>query len=356
MGEPSTRMDAGVDRGMVARILAYLFGLGGLLLLATLLLPDSEQRQTAELCAVAGTAIVIAIGLIVGYDRLPVAFLRFAPVPGHRAGRVWSSTSPTPSTRPRTRMYLAWVLVAAALFLEERLILIHGVLAIVVYTTALLARDPSGTEVAVKIAMTIGTVVATTLVMSGHRAARPGRDEPARGGGAHGSADRPPEPARARRRVHAASSREPGARARRSVVLILDLDGFKRFNDEHGHLEGDGALQRVGLVLGEKTRAVDHAARIGGEEFAMLVTDCDTAAALALAERLRRAVEVEFGGDGGLTASCGVASHPAHGASPAELMAAADGALYEAKRRGRNRVVAASSGPRSALRVVPADG
>ncbi len=75
-------MDAGVDRGMVARILAYLFGLGGLLLLATLLLPDSEQRQTAELCAIAGAAILVAIGLILGYDRLPVAFLQFAPFMG----------------------------------------------------------------------------------------------------------------------------------------------------------------------------------------------------------------------------------------------------------------------------------
>ena len=72
-----------------------------------------------------------------------------------------------------------------------------------------------------------------------------------------------------------------------------------------------------------------------------------------LAERLRRAVEVEFGGDGGLTASCGVASYPDHGDTPSELTAAADRALYEAKRRGRNRVMAA--GPKVADLHVVAD-
>ena len=87
----------------------------------------------------------------------------------------------------------------------------------------------------------------------------------------------------------------------------------------------------------------------------MLVPDTDTAGALVLAERLRRAVEVEFGGDGDLTASCGVASHPAHGASPAELIAAADRALYVAKREGRNRVVAANQSPPT-LHAVPSEG
>jgi diguanylate cyclase (GGDEF)-like protein len=138
-------------------------------------------------------------------------------------------------------------------------------------------------------------------------------------------------------------------------VVILDLDGFKKFNDDRGHQEGDRALQRLGLVLADKTRAGDVMARIGGEEFALLVPNSDTPGVLVLAERLRRGVEVEFGGDGRLTASCGVASYPANGTSPASLIAAADRALYKAKRQGRNRVVAAPEGAPD-LRVVEANG
>jgi len=126
-------------------------------------------------------------------------------------------------------------------------------------------------------------------------------------------------------------------------VVMLDLDGFKRFNDQHGHQAGDAALQRLSQVLVDATRAIDHVGRVGGEEFAILAPESATAGTLALAERLRRAVEVEFSGMGGLTASCGVASFPDDGADRYKLVGAADRALYEAKARGRNCAVAAGS-------------
>ncbi len=337
---------------MAARTLAYLFGLGALLLLATLLLPDSDQRHTGELVIIAGAAMVVAVGLIAGYDRLPAGLLRFAPFVGTiLVGLVIYHSDPADSAA--YAMYLAWILIAASLFLETKLIMVHGLLAVAVYATALLAQDPLVNGIGVRIMMTTGTVIATAIVMGGigrHMRGVMGRLESA----AHTD---PLTGLPNRRALDDAFDREL-ARAERTKtplgVVILDLDGFKRFNDERGHLAGDRALERLGLVLADKTRAVDQAARIGGEEFALLVPDCDTTGGLALAERLRRAVEVEFGGDGSLTASCGVASHPDHGDTPAALLAAADGALYEAKRRGRNRVMAAGHTPPD-LWAVPAE-
>jgi diguanylate cyclase (GGDEF)-like protein len=341
-----------IDRGMIARILAYLFGLGGILLLITLALPDTERQNTGQLVAVAAVALAAACGLFVGYERLPLRVLRAAPFLGTvLVGLVVYYADPGDSAA--YAMYLAWVLVGSALFLDPRLILVHGVLAIAVYSLALLAQDASADGVGVRIAMTTGTVVATTIVMSGiGRHVRGAMDRLA--SAAHTD---PLTGLPNRRALDEAFVRElaRSARTRSPLgVVILDIDGFKRFNDARGHLEGDRALQRMGFILRDKTRAVDQVARIGGEEFALLVPDSDTAGGVALAERLRRAVEVEFSDDGELTASCGVASHPANGKTPAALIAAADAALYEAKRMGRNRVVAASD-EEPALQVVQED-
>jgi diguanylate cyclase (GGDEF)-like protein len=126
-------------------------------------------------------------------------------------------------------------------------------------------------------------------------------------------------------------------------LLVLDLDRFKAFNDRHGHACGNELLMRVGRVLQRAVRESDVAARFGGEELVVLVQgNMDDAAALA--ERLRRSIaEIDVRGPAGpaaTTASIGIAGFPEH-ANAAELFAAADAALYEAKRRGRDRVVAA---------------
>ena len=136
------------------------------------------------------------------------------------------------------------------------------------------------------------------------------------------------------------------ARAERfggSVALVLcDLDDFKEVNDQHGHLAGDEVLRELAAVLADTVRTVDIAARWGGEEFALILSGADAAGGLLLAERARAALEgrtilTAEGQQVHVTASFGVAAYPEH-APGAELVAAADAALYAAKRLGKNRV------------------
>ena len=128
-------------------------------------------------------------------------------------------------------------------------------------------------------------------------------------------------------------------------VLMIDIDHFKLLNDRLGHPAGDECLRRVARALGQAlVRPGDVLARYGGEEFIVLLHDVETAGAMVVAERLRVAVEAlaienPGGPSGRLTISVGVASGPqGTGAGSAGLVVAADSALYEAKRAGRNSV------------------
>ncbi len=138
-------------------------------------------------------------------------------------------------------------------------------------------------------------------------------------------------------------------------ILMVDVDHFKAVNDEHGHATGDRCLERVAtLLLSCLQRSDDFAARYGGEEFVVLSPGADPTQALALAEKIRRAIAgtLILPEDGDwersfrITASVGVATHmPGEPDSAAEVCRDADQALYIAKRAGRNRVVHALANP-----------
>jgi len=117
-------------------------------------------------------------------------------------------------------------------------------------------------------------------------------------------------------------------------IAVLDLDGFKRFNDEHGHQAGDRVLAESARAWQSQLRSSDLLARYGGEEFAALIPAWPLKVAAEVVERLRVATA------GGLTASAGVAAWDGR-ESGGELFGRADAALYEAKQTGRNRTVAA---------------
>jgi two-component system, cell cycle response regulator len=136
-------------------------------------------------------------------------------------------------------------------------------------------------------------------------------------------------------------ARELAVAARRGTscgLVVLDVDHFKAVNDTHGHQAGDEVLRRIGAVLAEACRGTDVAARYGGEEFAVVVPDCTPPEALAVAERVRAAVAASPG-TFPVTMSAGVATYPADAGDAAGLVAAADAALYRAKRQGRDRSV-----------------
>ena len=129
--------------------------------------------------------------------------------------------------------------------------------------------------------------------------------------------------------------------------MMIDIDHFKRFNDEHGHEVGDQVLREVAQVLQGQTRGSDVAARYGGEEFTIVLADITPELALGRAQRVRQEVEKlvlhASGKDvGAVTISIGVAHFPVDGNTVETLLSAADKALYEAKNAGRNRVVVAT--------------
>ena len=129
--------------------------------------------------------------------------------------------------------------------------------------------------------------------------------------------------------------------------VLADIDDFKQVNDRYGHQTGDAVLRAVAAIFAETVRELDLAARFGGEELALVLPGTQLVGARRLAERIRKSVEelrvpTANGETVSVTASFGAAAFPAHGSVDA-LVAAADSALYEAKRRGKNAVETAAA-------------
>jgi diguanylate cyclase (GGDEF)-like protein len=121
------------------------------------------------------------------------------------------------------------------------------------------------------------------------------------------------------------------------TVVLLDADHFKGINDQHGHVAGDAVLCAIASALRSNTKAFDVVARVGGDEFAVVLPTCPPEAGAGVANRLCAAVAAA-GVDPTVTVSAGWATFPDHADDRAGLLSAADAALYRAKRAGRARV------------------
>lgn len=131
---------------------------------------------------------------------------------------------------------------------------------------------------------------------------------------------------------------------RRNITLsflMIDVDHFKKINDEHSHLTGDQVLHAVGEIIKQNIRGIDIAARYGGEEFSIILPDTDQEGAHYAAERIRQAVEEKsiraYDAELKVTVSIGAATCPRDGKKMHDLIDRADQALYQAKQKGRNR-------------------
>jgi diguanylate cyclase (GGDEF)-like protein len=149
----------------------------------------------------------------------------------------------------------------------------------------------------------------------------------------------------ANRRVWAETIERELSRAERSrepmSIVLIDIDHFKRYNDTFGHPDGDALLREASEAWAQQLRPADVLARVGGEEFAVLLPGCGVSHALCVAERLRTSVPRDQ------TCSLGIAEWDGH-ASSTELYQTADAALYGAKHGGRNRAVVADAGVKKA--------
>ena len=127
-------------------------------------------------------------------------------------------------------------------------------------------------------------------------------------------------------------------------VVMIDSDNLKQINDTHGHESGNRLLQHLVRCIREQLRGSDVMARFGGDEFIVLLPETNNKGALEMAERIRKAVEVSRfdvrSGDTNITVSLGVASYPEDGGNLDVILDKADKAMYRAKQRGRNKVVA----------------
>lgn len=320
------------DAATLARVHAYFFGAGSTLGLLSVVLFDSPDLDLlgAAICIACGYAVVAAMAI--GFNRIPLVALQLVPALGTAlisAGIYFAGES----TSAYALMYV-WVGLMGHL-LGSRWTMLHVAIVGVGYGAVLLASDdPSMLKQWLVVIGTVGVAGLVVIALHDRLAVLIGR---------LGHAARTdPLTGLPNRRAFGEALDEELERTRRGsgtmCLAIADLDDFKHVNDELGHSEGDHALERVAATLDSGKRRIDTVARIGGEEFAVVLPHCDAEGARALADRLRTEVRGRFADEPcPLTISFGIAVATDGSRSKKALFEEADRALYRAKEQGGDR-------------------
>jgi diguanylate cyclase (GGDEF)-like protein len=325
------------DPATMARTFTYLFGIGATLLLLTLPLPHSADRNTAALIAIALAAYLAAGGFLILFDRLPLWVFEASPLLGTVLVSLGAYFGDSEAASAYA-MYYLWVGAAACYFLRPAVAATQLVLASAGYGIVLIALGDV-TVPALKWAVATGTLFAVGILITALQSQMERMltqlGAAARTDSLTGLANR-----RELEQRFAGELERSTRGGRPLAIVVLDLDWFKEFNDRFGHAAGDRALVQLAEWRRRATRSSDVVARLGGEEFAVLAPETDELEGYQLAERLRAEVRATFARQPEkMTVSCGVASFPVHGITAGELLHSADRALYEAKEAGRDRSV-----------------
>jgi diguanylate cyclase (GGDEF)-like protein len=332
MENSSTQGSEDARRSQMARFGGLLFGGGAVVTALGLLLPHQPEVDAAGLAVVAGTSAVIGAMLALGGERLPSWLYPVLPA----AGAVLVSLALLFNGERHggaaggDEMYYLWVVLYAAYFLGRLAAAAHVLWIAVAYGVTLAAIDPGPIGVS-RWLSTVGLVVGSAVVVN-LLSERIGRlvaelQLAARTDGLTGLPNRRAfEEHFAREVARATRSRRPFA------LLLADIDRFKELNDRNGHLAGDAALTELGRLLPGQLRRHDVPARVGGDEFAVLLPELEAKEAMDFGIRLARAVSERMRAAGApLSLSFGVATFGRDGHTLDDLIRAADQALYAAK-------------------------
>jgi diguanylate cyclase (GGDEF)-like protein len=343
--------DTGFDASLMAKALAGLFAAGATLALLTVALPHSPRASDIGLLAIVGVAYIVAAALFWSAGKTPSWTLRAALALGSTlitGVAYFSAQSPSPLI-----FFYLWVFLYSAYFFTTREMIAQIVYLGLAYAALLGARPPSSGSPTWWLVGMGALLVAAILV----RAMRERAELLiAR---LYDAARSDPLTKLANRRGFRELLDLELERARRSTgnmaLIVGDLDHFHEVNDRCGQRAGDIALQRAARLLHAGKRTIDGLARVGGEQFALILPDTDPHEALASAERLRCELRDEFATDSvALTISFGVVSYPQHGQTAASLLRAADEAMYAAKANGRDMTVLYNQALRQAPRAAGA--
>ena len=329
---------------LMARAQAYLFLVAGAIGALGVLLPHPEHFDEFGMLCVQGSSLLTAALLYAHGEHLPERLLSLGPFAATTLTSAVLVLSGD-STSAYLLFYL-WVAFYAFYFLSRRDAMLLGGFTIVNYALVILgfrlAGAPptgGGGEDIPALALLAATVIVagTFIVLLRERVGRLIRELTE-------LATTDPLTGLLNRRGFHQSVVTEYARARRDgrpfSLVLGDLDHFKQLNDRVGHQVADEALQRVAQLIGAGKRLVDPAARIGGEEFALVLPGAGPEDAYLVAERLRVQIgEALGGGPEQLTMSFGVATYPDHASSDDDLLRVADDALFAAKTLGRDRTV-----------------